>query len=555
MKRLFSFVLSLVLVLSLAGPARAVESTPTPPSLCPADEYVVFKDDPVYQEENWKRILELRAYAEAGEPRPENGFEFPIDTPGSRYELAFIDLYYRTNTGTYVDLPHVTTFGYIFKKADSPEELCTEKDLRMIDLWDLRSSMMAGLMRFNNYRTYDYLDTFHPSLCGKLEHVMEESQLTLEDIYDVPFMDFITPAARASMERQFYYYKNRISVEIDSKEVINSNREPEGRPYIENGRTMVPIRIISERLGADVDWDEVRREVHILRAGHEIVLPIDQNFVYIDGTEHPLHTPACIKNGKTMVPLRFISEFFDQSVTWDSQTRTVSIVEDKSVAGNSNLEDWAIPMGIMLSAVSYFTNETFGRGRGNNYPWGDGTSLVTTTQLARSILLESWDIGSREELINTICQMTKAGHNSLFLEIAKSADTDAYTKAVYKKWGDRGILCWDLFRMSNLAQWGYEAGFITYCEALALVEPAVRRLQENFSSWEEAYENYLFGYCWWSGTGTADINIWETPRGRTYTRLKEKYGELFDDELFKREIIGVPGLTAQDVLESVQNKS
>lgn len=98
--------------------------------------------------------------------------------------------------------------------------------------------------------------------------------------------------------------------------------------------------------------------------------------------------------------------------------------------------------------------------------------------------------------------MTFYGHNAAFLAdaamikslspseyqtILKNAQgMDAYmfpyTKELSKKWGDRGILCWDLFRMSNLVQWGYLAGYITYPEALALLEPAghaaPRQLQE-----------------------------------------------------------------------------
>lgn len=57
--------------------------------------------------------------------------------------------------------------------------------------------------------------------------------------------------------------------------------------------------------------------------------------------------------------------------------------------------------------------------------------------------------------------------------------------------------------MSNLVQFGYEAGYVTYEEALVLLEPAAKRLQASFSSWRRAYENYLDGYGWWSGTGYA----------------------------------------------------
>lgn len=158
--------------------------------------------------------------------------------------------------------------------------------------------------------------------------------------------------------------------------------------------------------------------------------------------------------------------------------------------------------------------------------------------------------------------MTFYGHNASFLEaaaiaegltdaemeslIAQSSEVDAYmwpyTKQLSEKWGDRGILCWDLFRMSNLVQWGYTAGYLTYAESLALLEPPAAILQENFSSWDEAYENYLDGYHWWARENVLDTDVWETSRGQRYLRMKNgEDAAIFDDSLFHKEIIPVPG--------------
>jgi len=102
----------------------------------------------------------------------------------------------------------------------------------------------------------------------------------------------------------------------------------------------------------------------------------------------------------------------------------------------------------------------------------------------------SWNIPDRENLAQTVLSMTLYGHDSTFREMALdvkgrtqaereeiSAVSDAwpaymweYTEYVDEKWGDRGIMAWDLFRMSNLVQWGYTAGYVTYEEALALLE-------------------------------------------------------------------------------------
>ena len=154
---------------------------------------------------------------------------------------------------------------------------------------------------------------------------------------------------------------------------------------------------------------------------------------------------------------------------------------------------------------------------------------------------------SFQEAAGLVNGLSASGYQELLNE---SGEVDRYmwpqTKALSEKWGDRGILCWDLFRMSNLVQWGYEAGYLTYPEALALLEPAAVRLKEAFSSWDEAYENYLDGYNWWARNDMTGQSVWETSRGKRYLLLKESEATsaLFDDALFSCAVLPVPGLSA-----------
>lgn len=118
----------------------------------------------------------------------------------------------------------------------------------------------------------------------------------------------------------------------------------------------------------------------------------------------------------------------------------------------------------------------------------------------------------------------------------------AYTKELAQKWGDKGIWALDLFRMSNLVQWGYTAGYLTYRESLALLEPAAAILSTQFSSWDEAYENYLDGYHWRTWTEPGEGGVWETPLGRSYQeQMKQdpRVAPLLDDSLFETGVIGI----------------
>lgn len=98
------------------------------------------------------------------------------------------------------------------------------------------------------------------------------------------------------------------------------------KPVIVNSRTMVPMRAIFEALGATVTWDaDARRVEGLFDDGTHIVLTIDSASAYKNGELKVLDAPAYIQDNRTMVPLRFISESSGAYVGWDGETYTVSI--------------------------------------------------------------------------------------------------------------------------------------------------------------------------------------------------------------------------------------
>jgi len=101
--------------------------------------------------------------------------------------------------------------------------------------------------------------------------------------------------------------------------------EFDSRPVIANDRTMVPVRFVTEKLGAEVGWDAEEREVSINHYGDSMILKIDRSYAQINGKAVALDSPPFIKEDRTMVPLRFISENFGAAVSWDPDTYTASI--------------------------------------------------------------------------------------------------------------------------------------------------------------------------------------------------------------------------------------
>jgi len=107
---------------------------------------------------------------------------------------------------------------------------------------------------------------------------------------------------------------------------------PDQQPVIVSGRTLVPVRFVSEALGNDVEWVAATSTVVIKGKGRTIALHIGRSNVEVDGVARTIDVPALLIGGRTMVPLRFISEMFGAIVAWDDSTYTVIVTTPPSQA-------------------------------------------------------------------------------------------------------------------------------------------------------------------------------------------------------------------------------
>ena len=112
-------------------------------------------------------------------------------------------------------------------------------------------------------------------------------------------------------------YANEIIVKVDGEQV-----QFEVQPFIQDARTMVPLRAVAEMLDVEIDWDGEERSItYVNHAGVTFILIIDRAYVEVRGlvTEDfsaaeaelvVLDAPPVIVEGRTFVPLRFIAESF-----------------------------------------------------------------------------------------------------------------------------------------------------------------------------------------------------------------------------------------------------
>ena len=96
-------------------------------------------------------------------------------------------------------------------------------------------------------------------------------------------------------------------------------------PQIVNGRTLVPLRAIFAELGASVSWDEATQTVTAAKDGAVVVLQIGSTAPTVNGKVWHIDQPGIIIQGRTLVPLRFVSEAFGVAVGWDEKTNTITI--------------------------------------------------------------------------------------------------------------------------------------------------------------------------------------------------------------------------------------
>lgn len=109
---------------------------------------------------------------------------------------------------------------------------------------------------------------------------------------------------------------------------LTDSQNPEVKPYIEGGRTLVPIRFISEAFGAEVSYDN--GIVTIKSDGKEIEMKIGDNKFTVDGESVEMDTAAKIADGRTFVPLRAVSEALSKEVFWDD-SGLIIISSDKNL--------------------------------------------------------------------------------------------------------------------------------------------------------------------------------------------------------------------------------
>ncbi|MGI6065285.1 MAG: stalk domain-containing protein [Bacillota bacterium] len=113
---------------------------------------------------------------------------------------------------------------------------------------------------------------------------------------------------------------SEIRIQVDG-EMLSSDVDP----IIEQGRTLVPLRVVMENLGAKVTYQHESKTVIVQRFTREVTLKINSRQAWINDETVTLDVPATIVANRTVIPLRFVGQSLGAIVNWEDRTKTVVI--------------------------------------------------------------------------------------------------------------------------------------------------------------------------------------------------------------------------------------
>ena len=121
---------------------------------------------------------------------------------------------------------------------------------------------------------------------------------------------FVIDGERIDMELPTYEeaIKNRVLVLVDGK-YLHTVAGTGAEPFIENGRTMIPLRAIADTFGFEVDWEQSEEKITLAKGDKTIILHIGEPEILVNGeTVYFEDAVPMIKNSRTFLPVSKLAE-------------------------------------------------------------------------------------------------------------------------------------------------------------------------------------------------------------------------------------------------------
>ena len=273
-----------------------------------------FTANMVQEPVNIKIDYDGNAYVTGHEQKEYNEEEYITKEGVVKDGLAAYNVYYDSGDPNYGGIPYVS-----YKDINGNElaELCTwycvnKYNCGLINLVrDMNSGVLSGdtityiLNPWENKEYYFKGSIYEFNDYGyAIYNPNNEMECTVNDKY------YIVKLKKGIIPSVFY---NNEKISFDQL------------PVIENNRTLVPIRAIFEKIGAEVAWDPNTQTATATKDDTTITLTINSTTATKNGKNITLDVAPKIVNGRTLVPLRFVSDCFNVDVNWDGDMKMASL--------------------------------------------------------------------------------------------------------------------------------------------------------------------------------------------------------------------------------------
>ncbi|WP_339319690.1 family 10 glycosylhydrolase [Paenibacillus sp. FSL R10-2734] len=222
------------------------------------------------------------------------------------------------------------------------------------------------------------------------------------------FLPLWSPGARAAAVQ--------ITIELDGEALAS-----DVPPYITASNvTMVPISVISKGLNAGVVWNQSSKTVTITQGDTEIKLTSGQKNALVNNASVGLDTSVQIKQGRVMVPIRFVSEQLGLQVLWDQVNKHISLFSNTEPPQSVDPEKPTTPTVPTVPTVP--TIPTTPGGSTSKEMKGAWISTVFNLDWP-SVSSAGNEAKQKQEFDNLLDKLKAVGFNAVFVQVRPSADS------------------------------------------------------------------------------------------------------------------------------------
>jgi hypothetical protein len=150
--------------------------------------------------------------------------------------------------------------------------------------------------------------------------------LTIEELFEriKEYPDKITYYSRIASKMEEKKYEG-INI-FANGELVDFSKYDNVKPIIVENRTLIPIRAISDILGAKIEWDDEAQSLDIIISDEPIKLKVGSKVVYRGNKRYEMDVPIKIINGRMLVPMRLINEIMGKDVYWYDYSKNLKII-------------------------------------------------------------------------------------------------------------------------------------------------------------------------------------------------------------------------------------